>query len=63
MKPVTNRSKPTATDDAEGRATMPMRSRVASLHGALWKFDRPYRLSWYLGPGSLALLICGWIVI
>ena len=40
---------------------MSMTSRIAALHGAYWSFDRWYRLSWYIWPGSLALLICGWI--
>jgi tetratricopeptide (TPR) repeat protein len=35
--------------------------RVASMHGALWGYDRWYRLSWYLGPSSLALSMIGWI--
>jgi tetratricopeptide (TPR) repeat protein len=42
---------------------MPMVTRIAALHGALWNIDRRYRLSWYVWPGSLALLICGWISI
>lgn len=42
---------------------MKFASRVAALHGALWSDDRAYRLSWYVGPASLALLICGWISI
>lgn len=40
---------------------MPWTARVAALHGALWGFDRWYRLWWYIWPTSMALLICGWI--
>src|SRR5262245_34775340 len=42
---------------------MPMTQRIAALHGALWVSDRWYRLSWYVWPASLALLICGWIMV
>ena len=42
---------------------MRMATRVVSLHGALWNYDRWYRLSWYLGPGALALVAIGWICI
>lgn len=34
---------------------------MAALHGALWGFDRWYRLSWHIWPASMALLVCGWI--
>jgi len=40
---------------------MPFGSRAAALHGALWSFDRAYRLWWHVWPASIALLICGWI--
>jgi tetratricopeptide (TPR) repeat protein len=42
---------------------MRMTARVAALHNALWVFDEWYRRLWYVWPASLALLICGWIVI
>ncbi len=38
-------------------------ARVAALHGALWSFDRWYRLWWYIWPASMALLVCGWIYV
>ena len=38
-------------------------TRAVSLHNALWSHDRWYRLSWYVGPGSLALLVAGWLSI
>jgi tetratricopeptide (TPR) repeat protein len=38
-------------------------ARIVALHGALWSFDRWYRVSWYVWPGSLALLIVGWICV
>jgi hypothetical protein len=41
---------------------MPTLSKVAALHGALWNVDPWYRRSWYVGPLSTALMICGWIV-
>jgi tetratricopeptide (TPR) repeat protein len=37
-------------------------ARMAALHSALWSFDRVYRLSWQVGPASVAVLICGWIL-
>jgi tetratricopeptide (TPR) repeat protein len=37
-------------------------ARMAALHGALWSFDRAYRLAWQVWPASVALLICGWIL-
>lgn len=36
-------------------------AQIAAIHGALWGYDRWYRLCWYFGPASLALLIVGWI--
>jgi tetratricopeptide (TPR) repeat protein len=42
---------------------MRWKTRIAALHSAYWGFDRWYRLSWYIWPGSLALLICGWIFV
>jgi tetratricopeptide (TPR) repeat protein len=42
---------------------MRLMTRIAALHGAYWGIDRWYRLSWYVWPGALALLICGWICI
>jgi hypothetical protein len=41
---------------------MPALSRIAALHGALWNVDPWYRRSWYVGPASMALMVCGWIV-
>jgi tetratricopeptide (TPR) repeat protein len=38
-------------------------TRIAALHGAYWSFDRWYRLSWYVWPGAMALLVCGWTYI
>ncbi|WP_024511161.1 tetratricopeptide repeat protein [Bradyrhizobium sp. ARR65] len=38
-------------------------ANIAALHGAYWSFDRWYRIAWYVWPASLALLICGWIVV
>src|SRR5438132_10279108 len=38
-------------------------ARLAAQHSAIWAFDRWYRLWWYVGPASLALLISGWICI
>jgi tetratricopeptide (TPR) repeat protein len=40
---------------------MKLTAQIAALHGAYWSFDRWYRMWWYIWPGSLALLICGWI--
>jgi tetratricopeptide (TPR) repeat protein len=42
---------------------MRLTAQIAALHGAYWSFDRWYRMSWYVGPGALALLICGWIYV
>jgi tetratricopeptide (TPR) repeat protein len=42
---------------------MPLAARMAALHSALWGFDRYYRLSWYVWPAALAMLIAGWICI
>jgi tetratricopeptide (TPR) repeat protein len=42
---------------------MRLKTRIAALHSAYWGFDRWYRLSWYIWPASLALLICGWIFV
>jgi tetratricopeptide (TPR) repeat protein len=42
---------------------MPFAARMAALHSALWGFDRYYRLSWYVWPVALAMLIAGWICI
>jgi tetratricopeptide (TPR) repeat protein len=38
-------------------------ARIAALHGAYWSFDQWYRLSWYVWPGAIALLACGWIYV
>jgi tetratricopeptide (TPR) repeat protein len=38
-------------------------TRIAALHGVYWSFDRWYRLSWYVWPGAMALLICGWSLV
>ena len=38
-----------------------IRTRMAALHNALWTYDRTYRLAWQVWPGSMALLISGWI--
>ena len=38
-------------------------AQIAATHGALWGYDPWYRWCWYVGPGSLALLILGWISI
>src|SRR5665213_4386502 len=48
---------------AAGQLTMSMASRIAALHGAYWSSARRYRLAWYIWPGSLALLVCGWIYV
>jgi tetratricopeptide (TPR) repeat protein len=45
----------------DSRLTMPLGSRIAALHGALWRIDRGYRLWWYVWPLAMAVLICGWI--
>jgi len=37
--------------------------QIAAMHGALWSYDRWYRLCWYVGPASLALVILGCICI
>jgi Tfp pilus assembly protein PilF len=42
---------------------MRMMARIVSQHSALWSFDRWYRMAWCVGPGSLALLMVGWICI
>jgi Tfp pilus assembly protein PilF len=42
---------------------MKVTAHIASLHGAYWSFDRWYRMWWYIWPGALALLICGWICV
>jgi tetratricopeptide (TPR) repeat protein len=42
---------------------MPFASRSAAMHIALWSIDRGYRLSWYVWPVSIAVLICGWIYV
>jgi len=42
---------------------MRLTAHIAALHGAYWSFDRWYRLAWYIWPGSLALLVCGWIYV
>ena len=36
-------------------------SRLASLHSAIWSYDRAYRLSWYVWPATTSVLVCGWI--
>jgi Flp pilus assembly protein TadD len=36
-------------------------ARMAALHSALWGYDRPYRMAWYVWPAALAVLIAGWI--
>ncbi len=38
-------------------------AHIAALHSALWSFDRWYRLSWYVWPIAMAILVCGWICI
>jgi hypothetical protein len=42
---------------------MPLLSRIAAMHRALWQIDRGYRWWWYIWPVSIALLICGWIYV
>jgi Tfp pilus assembly protein PilF len=42
---------------------MPLTSRIAAMHGALWRIDRGYRFWWYIWPASIALLILGWIYV
>ena len=42
---------------------MPFTARLAALHSALWGLDRWYRVSWYVWPAAMAMLIAGWICI
>jgi tetratricopeptide (TPR) repeat protein len=42
---------------------MKLTAQIAALHGAYWSFDRWYRAWWYIWPGALALMVCGWIYV
>jgi tetratricopeptide (TPR) repeat protein len=42
---------------------MPLTARLAALHSGLWGLDRWYRVSWYVWPAAMAMLISGWICI